>query len=186
MALTEGTNCGFVVTAPTADPGETGVAIANRRRAVKFTSPAGATTVTEMGWWCDNATNEADFDIGVYAHDAADDEPGARLHVSANNAKGTSGGVWKTVTGLSWSISENTTYWLAVQLDVGGVGTDTDRETNASYKHDYFLTGTSLPDPWGTSQYTAGQILAVYAVYTTAAAPTTGMMNTKTGYWGDL
>jgi hypothetical protein len=51
MALTLGTNCGFVLAAPTADPGGDASVIDNAAWAMKVVAPAGAVKVTEIGWW---------------------------------------------------------------------------------------------------------------------------------------
>ena len=36
----------------------------------KFTAPLDAKDLTSIGWYCDNATQEANFQVGLYAHDA--------------------------------------------------------------------------------------------------------------------
>ncbi len=71
MALVLGTNCGFVTVAPTSDPTGTINDVQNTfAYASKFTSPATAIKVTEIGWYCDNATQEANFEVGIYDHDS--------------------------------------------------------------------------------------------------------------------
>jgi hypothetical protein len=117
MALAYGTNCGFVTTAPTADPGGSAIDQDAFTNALKDTAPVGAITVTEIGWWCDNATEESNYEIGLYTHDAVNDRPGTLIagH-SHTNAKGTTSG-WKVASGLNITITAGTIYWLAVQLD---------------------------------------------------------------------
>ena len=166
-AITEGTNAGFVTTAPTGDPAGTGLRIDARAIATKHTSPVGATNVTEMGWWCDTTSEESNYEIGIYDHDATNNKPGNLLAgADTSNAKGTTSG-WKTATGLNISISPNTVYWLAVQLDDTVTLTNTDSNTDASYLRDIKETETALTDPWGTSDAQATRITAFYAVYTT-------------------
>src|SRR3990167_1833720 len=101
MALVIGTNCGFVTAAPTADPaGATGVGFDVQAIACRFTSPAGAVRIVEMGWYAGVATEEANFEVGVFAADGAvvPGEAGTRIHLNATNAKGTTEG-GKVVTG---------------------------------------------------------------------------------------
>ena len=115
MAIVLGTNCGFVTVSPTDDPEAAGNAISNTSKAVKGTVPAGMTKITEVGWWCANASQEINFEVGLYSHDAGNDKPDNRLYVDATNAKGTVGG-WKKVT-VDWDVTPETIYWIAVQVD---------------------------------------------------------------------
>jgi len=167
-ALVEGTNAGFVTVAPSADPGGASTTTADYIvRIGKFTSPAGATTITEIGWWCDNATEAANFEVGVYS-----DIVGTAdwlLWASRTNAKGTDAG-WKKATGLSIPINENTDYWLAFQLDNTATTTTVDYTTNASYTRDRLTSKITAPFNWGTGLQAEG-ILAIYAVYNTIGTP---------------
>jgi len=180
MALVEGTNCGFVTSAPSADPTASSNPIDNYARVSKFTSPAGAITVTEIGWWCDGATEEANFEVCIYDHDAGNDKAKDIVGVSRTNAKGTTSG-WKKATGLSISITGNTIYWIGVQLDDVATETRTNYDSQ-SYRWGVTASGaTTLPDPWdGSAESNA--LMAFYAIYTTTG--NVGMMTTKTGYWG--
>ncbi len=167
-AITEGTNAGFCAASPSVDPaGATGGAT-NVVYGSKFTSPAGATTVNEIGWWCDNATADVNYEVGIYTHDAGNNRPNVLLAgASQTNAKGTTAG-WKKSTGLSIAISGNTIYWIAMQLD-SGEATNMDRDNNGAYKRDYISPAATLPEPWGVSGGTQARINALYAVYTSAA-----------------
>ena len=163
MTLVEGINCGFVTEAPTEDPGGSDIPVDYLSRAFKIVAPEGAVKVTEIGWWCDNATEAADFDVGIYTHNIGDNEPEAVVGtISADNAKGTAAG-WKKVTGLNIPITAGTTYWLALQVD----NTSTTTYSNyASGVRDVHKTNrSSLPNPWGTSTAWGTAIIAFYAVY---------------------
>jgi len=160
MALTEGTNCGFVTTAPTADPTGTGTrTIDNYKRSTQDTTPSSPLTVTEVGWWCDNATDAGTFEMGIYTDSGG--APSDRLYVSTGNAKGTTAG-WKVISGLSWTLEASTTYWIALAL------TDTTTATNIDYgtgtQYAYQSGETTLPDPYGSTSYSSGQCLAIYAL----------------------
>ncbi|MCJ7805918.1 hypothetical protein MUP46_04735 [Patescibacteria group bacterium] len=183
MALVKGTNCGFVTTAPTADPAGTFLTIDTRAFGFKDVAPAGVVRVTEIGWWCDTASEAANFDVGIYSHDSGNNRPNALIGSASNNAKGTTAG-WKVVTGLDISITAGTTYWLGVQLDDTATPTGTDYANDAAEKQDRKTGQTSLPDPWGASSGTAAQLLAFYAVYETAAGGDEGKMTLNTGFWG--
>ncbi len=163
MALVKGTNCGFVTTAPTADPGGTNWVLDTYAYGFKDVAPAGAAKVTEIGWWCDNATEAADYDVGIYSHDAVNNRPNGLIGVARNNAKGTTSG-WKRVTGLNISISAATTYWIGVQLDNTATNTNYNYTGQAGEKDDWKTSQTSLPDPWGTSSGTGADLTAFYAV----------------------
>jgi hypothetical protein len=181
MALSVGTNCGFVSTAPTADPtgGITGAVDAAAFFA-KFTSPSDAVKITSIGWWCDTATEESNFEVGLYAADGAvvPGEAGTRLQINATNAKGTGSG-WKRVTGIDWTISGSTIYWLAFQLDNTATPTIGDFETIAGTAVDELGT-TALSDPAGGGAISNnGRTVALYAVYGTATNIKTYNTNPK-------
>ena len=168
MALVKGTNCGFVTIAPSSDPvGDGTEPVDGYSWAFKADTPANATKVTEIGWWCDNATEAADFEVGIYAHDAGDDEPGALL-ISSSVAKGTTAG-WKKKTGLNLSVDPSTTYWIAFQVDATATATDTDYTTDAGESRDWVNSTTNLPSPWGDSNASLGRLFAVYAVVETSS-----------------
>ena len=164
MALLAGTNCGFVTEAPVADPdGGIPWVLDNTSQAVKDTSPVGATKITEIGWWCDNATPDVNFKVGLYAHDVSLDKPAARLYVDATNAKGAGAG-WKTVA-VDWDIDPETIYWIAVQLDnTSTTNTDGAGVSGASRYSAVFAESTLL-NPWPSSSQ-GGNLLAFYALWT--------------------
>jgi len=164
MALVLGTSCGFVEEAPVDNPsGESGIAIDTQARAVRDTSPATATTVTEIGWYARGPTEEADFEGGIYT-DEENDEP-EDLVDKGSGVKGESGG-WYRITGLNIPISSNTVYWLAIQLDDTTVATAIDREISGGTAGARITSQTDLPADWGTSatKY-PGYLFAIYAVW---------------------
>lgn len=167
MAVVLGTNGGFVTAAPVDDPADSNLTFDSRSIAHRDSSAATASRVTEMGWYCDNATEAADFDMGIY--DDSSDEPNNRVHVDAGNAKGVGAG-WKTVVGLNWSISPSTAYWLAVQLDNTATATNTNMTSSGADKYVADFSETSLVDPWGAVDATYARVLAVYAVWEAASA----------------
>lgn len=164
MALVTGTNCGFVRTAPTADPaGGAPAGIDTWSVAIKATAPAGPSRIVEMGWWCDNATEAANYQLGLYS-DAGAGEPELRLQRTSDTAKGITAG-WKVVTGLDWRIEANTVYWLAVQLDDTATATNMDTETSGGPGGAILFTETELVADWGTSDFVdADNNGAIYAV----------------------
>lgn len=166
MSLILGTNCGLVTVAPTTDPAESGAVTDARSRAFRVTASADG-TITEIGWWCSNNTEAANYQLGVYAHDAGNDKPDALLATSGDIAKGTTGG-WKVATGFSLSITSGTTYWIALQLDNTATNTSVDRVATVGQEHhDSTTNSTSLVDPWGTSTASnQAYLVAIYALYT--------------------
>lgn len=173
MALSEGTNCGFVTDAPTSDPGETNLGADNVERAAKFTAPAGATAITEIGWWCDNSTEAANFQVGIYDHDATNNKPNNLLASSGDVAKGTTSG-WKKAT-VNQAITAGTVYWLAFQLDDTATGTSGNYSALTGGRRTGKVGATSLTNPWGDweSGYSAdNSTIAVYAKYITSSGLT--------------
>lgn len=167
MALVLGTNCGFVTVAPTDDPAAGGNVADAYSMVTRDTAPAGAIRITEIGWWCDNATEEANFEVGLYAADGAvvPGEAGTRLYVDDTNAKGTTAG-WKRVTGLNWTITAGTAYWIAVQLDDTATATIIDVELSGGGGIDYITSSTTLPNPFDGGAFTWSEGgFTIYAVY---------------------
>lgn len=149
MAVVTGVNSGFVTVAPVGDPAATNNPTDTDATAVKGTGPAGVNNITEIGWWCDNATQEANFEVGLYDHDVPTNKPGNLLFSDTVNAKGTGSG-WKVVSGLEWSIDAGTIYWIAIQLD----NTATTTQANFTAVGASVLTvidpaHTELTDPFG-------------------------------------
>jgi hypothetical protein len=172
MALTIGTNCGFVTVAPTADPVVTSRIVDTYALISKFTSPAGAVKITEIGWWCSAATEESNWEGGLYSANGAvvPGEAGTRLYVSATNAKGTTDG-WKKAT-VDWDISGSTDYWFGVQVDDTTTQTNIDYLTSGGAGYDQ-ISSAALPDPFGGGAiYDVDGYLAIYAVYETSTGAT--------------
>lgn len=174
MALVDGTNCGFVLSAPVADPAATSNQIDTKSQACKFVAPAGATKVVEMGWWCDNATEAATTELGIYDHNAGTNLPDNRLGV-ASFAKGTTAG-WKTAV-VDIDVVAGTTYWLAVQLDDTATNTNYNVVSNAAYKRSDKDSSTSLTNPWGAQTWGDAYLIGVYAVYTSGPDFTKASIN---------
>ena len=178
MALVLGTNCGFVTNAPTGDPAGNAYECDSIAWAGKDTAPVGAIKVTEIGWWCDTATEEANFEVGIYDHNVDDDEPEAVVgDLSQTNAKGTDAG-WKRVTGLNIPITASTIYWMAFQLDDTATKTRGDYGSLADSKFvERYPNVTSLLNPWETNYGSYDNLMpAIYAVYETVAQLTEGFL----------
>jgi len=163
MALVKGTSCGFVIAQPTANPNGTDNTFDTFARYLRDIAPAGATKITEIGWWCENISEESNFEVGLYDHNSGSNKPNNLIQVERTNAKGTAAG-WIRVS-VDWTITGGTTYWLAVQLN------DTATTTNSNYTSsagDYCYRNdpaTTLPNP--QTGGTRTEILyAIYAVYT--------------------
>jgi len=173
MALVVGTNCGFVTVAPSADPDNLqNTTLDNRRFAGKHTSPATATKITEIGWWCNNATPESNFEVGIYAHGSG--YPGAVVgSLYQTNAKGTTSG-WKKVT-VDITIEPETIYWIAVQLDNTATTTIDALYGIGLGRTSYVVPATNLPASWGVPTDTISDyIIGIYAVWEAGAAGWTG------------
>jgi len=174
MTIVKGINAGFVKISPTADPSGSASNTDNYADGIRDVAPAGAVRVTEIGWWCDNATIETNYEVGIYSHDAINNKPDQLMGVSRTNAKGTGSG-WKKVTGLNISISAGTIYWIVIQID-----STQPTNTNGNYTvsaGDYVvdvIDATTLPDPWSGEDSIEGYYYARYAVYDTTHLQTSG------------
>ena len=176
MALVLGTNCGFVTEAPTADPAGGNWATADAYAyALKHTAPVGAVKIVEIGWWADTATDEVNFEVGIYSHDSGNDEPDAVVgSLSQTNAKGTTAG-WKRVTGLNIEITAETIYWIATQCD------NTPTTTYANLAHGdagglKYKSASTLDSNWGVSN-NLNYISSIYAVWEAVATGTNTQIN---------
>lgn len=158
MALVLGTSCGFVTTAPTVNPEGIAALVDTEAIAFKDTAPANIDTVTEIGWYCDNATEAADFDVGIYTNGGA-----VVGTLSKDNAKGTTAG-WKVITGLNIPVTPGTIYWMAMQVDNTSTQTDMNWSVVSGKTYHNKISQTSLPNPWGSTTSTkTGRVLGVYA-----------------------
>lgn len=147
MAIEIGVNSGFVTVVPTTNPSSNGFLISNRAKVTKDTSPTGSVKITEIGWYCSNETEEANFEVGLYAADGVTvpDEAGTLLFSNTLNAKGTTSG-WKSVS-VDWNISGDTEYWIGVSLDETSSNTFT-RTLNSVGSGIDGITSTFLPNPY--------------------------------------
>ena len=187
MALVLGTNCGFVTEAPTGDlSSSSSFSYANNKAYVsKYTSPIGITKITEMGWWCDDAFTDGNFEVGLYAADGAGGIAGTRLYVDDTNAKGADAG-WKTVT-VDWEVEEETPYWLGFQFSSSSGSTSILFSTSGGEGIDYLSSVTSLSNPFGGGTlYDADGFISVYAVYEAAAPAGTNQWINVDDAWRQL
>lgn len=172
MAITIGTNSGICSSAPADDPAATNDTQDDRCAAQRI-EPDSAGTITEIGWYCDNATEEANWEAGVYDHDGVNSRPGNLLDGAAlTNAKGTGSG-WKRATGLSIDIPSAGSYWIAIQLDNTATTTNSNRGSVSGYTFRY-KTGSplTLPDPWGADSNLSNVASALYCLFTPSGETT--------------
>ena len=173
MAVVVGTNSGFVTTAPTADPSGFDQTAKFKANACKFVAPVGITEITELGWYCGQADTAENTQIGVYSHDSGNNRPGTQLYSSGDFTTTAVG--WLRKSGLTIAVTEETTYWLAVQVDnpAGENFINIDFSVDVAEKRDFKNSQASLPSPWGASDNTTGGILAIYALWEGVAGTNT-------------
>jgi hypothetical protein len=171
MALQLGVSSGFVTTAPTADPtGSATTTIDGSSVVTKDTSPAGAVKITEIGWYR-NGTNTANFEIALYANTSG--VAAARLYVDDTNSSSTDGWI---KTSVDWAISENTAYWLAVQMDAHAGNSTIDREDSGGAGIDVRTSQSTLNDPYGGGAVSDAD--GIYAIYALVSSKPTVALNT--------
>ena len=169
MGLVEGTNCGFCTSAPSADPeGANSTYVDNSPRSCKFTSPADAVTIIEMGWYNNNGSeNGCVFEIGIY-----DDDNGPGSLLESDTGTLTTSVGWYKVDGLNWSISSSTTYWFAVVCEDTATRTDTDFDSDTGNYLKRNQLQETLPATWSTLDQDVNFFGAFYAIYSTGGTNT--------------
>jgi hypothetical protein len=172
MGVELGVNAGFIEEAPTEDPGGAGTTIDYSVRALKDVAPAGATKIVEIGWYCDDATEESDFDVALYSHDSGNDKPLNEVYSQLANAKGTDAG-WKKVA-VDWAIVEGVTYWMAVHLKNTATTTEI-VYSNATVRYSTHTNVIAIPNPWWADSVEAEtRVYAIYCVYEVGGGPPVG------------
>lgn len=160
VAIQHGVNAGFVTTPPTADPGGQAGVADGAAGALRDIAPAYSARLVSAGWWCDNASEAANWELALGVDATARDEPNAQLAISAVNAKGLTAG-WQS-TPLEVRLLPSTPYWLELQLD----DTATPTNIDVSFASGNWATRSAvsaLPSPWGTSSTkSAGIVGAIY------------------------
>jgi len=176
MAVTVGTSAGFVSSRPVNDPTNSlHAAIGGYQLAGKFTSPATPFTVTELGWWQENSSNQAlDYTLAIYTNNAAgdsgngipDDLVGSQ--VSGTLTANTVG--WNYVATNITGLSTSTVYWIAIGCESGTANYG--YESTGSRRH--YDTAAAAPnfleDPWNGANAGADRLIAIYALYEDATS----------------
>jgi len=163
-ALVVGTSCGLVATAPTGDPeGGLSFTMDYYCRGLKIT-PSANRTITEIGWYSNQTSEEANFEVAIYSHNAGDDVPDASISKDQTNAKGTGAG-WKVVTGLEIELTASTVYWIVIQCDATTTDTYIDGESIVGQRGAYDASEAQLQDPWNQTSAAANIAYAIYALY---------------------
>lgn len=165
MALTEGTNQGFVTTTPSTDPAASnGLTMQRLTRCSRFQAPANG-NVSEIGLFCSTVFSTS-VEFGIYSDDSG--EPGDLLE--SNTASKAAGEEWKTITGFNTDIVSGNWYWLAA-VDRNGVpfGYSCDYTTPGTSRYEQSVS--SLEDPWETgTDNTSNSFMGIYAKYTESGA----------------
>jgi hypothetical protein len=170
VALALGTNSGFVTSAPSADPAESGTTIDGSSVVTKHTSPANAVKITSIGWYRASGTNTANWEIALYADTAG--VAAARLFADQTNSTASNG--WLT-TAVDWDISPSTAYWLGLQMDAHSGSSTVDGAASGGAGSDVLTSQTALNDPYGGGAVAdADGMYAVYALVAPISAAVTG------------
>ena len=182
MAITLGTNSGFVKISPTTDPKGTAFSIDNVAMALIDTTPIGNFTyrINEIGWWNGNNNQDVNFEVGIYADSGG--SPGDLLYVDRTNAKGVDIG-WIKSTPLNFDLEGNTLYWITVQLDDTTNPTSTDRELSGGngWKSDVLVS--TMPEPFVVGSLDSDGKMSIYARYEEILKPgTSGSRTIATNY----
>jgi hypothetical protein len=170
MALALGTNSGFVTSAPSADPAETGTTIDGSSVVTKDTSPANAVKITSIGWYRASGTNTANWEIALYSDVAG--VASARLFADQTNSTSSNG--WLT-TAVDWDITPSTAYWLGLQMDAHSGSSSVDGAASGGAGSDVLTSQTTLNDPYGGGAVADSDgMYAIYALVAPISAAITG------------
>ncbi len=169
MAIVIGTNSGFVTAAPTGDPGAPGATFDNQANSTNDTSPSGTNIITEVGFYTETDVAALNWSVGLYANSAG--APTTRLFTQTGVMS--TGVGWKAITGLNWSLSASTNYWIGVWVEATTPDTIGQQSTSGGTGFTFLASQTSLPDPYGTPTGTDSDgKMAIYAVYAAPSGPT--------------
>jgi uncharacterized repeat protein (TIGR02543 family) len=153
-----GINAGFVASRPAANLSANVIDSDSFAQTGKFTAPAGAVLLSEVGFYVDNTPGSGNFRVGVYADSSG--SPGTLLASGAATAVAQG---WNHAA-VSCSLTPGTVYHLAVQLDSGPVMNTA--YTDSTTADNAFKSGqVSLPDPFGTPSFTLSRTPAIYGLY---------------------
>lgn len=158
MALVLHNNVGFVTTAPTEDPAGTNTTIDGSSVVVKDISPPGSVKIIQIGWYRGQGNNAANFEVALYSESGG--VANGRLFVDNTNSSTVTG--WITVD-VDWTISENTLYWLAVQMDAHSGSSSIDSATSEGSGSDILTSQTTLNSPYGGGAVADSD--GMYAIY---------------------
>lgn len=177
MVVTLGTSAGFCLASPSADPdGTNDNTLDGNKISMRFQAPADAVKITEIGWWCEADPESADYDVGLYDHDAVNDTPGLIL-VKADDIT-IDGPGWKKLTGLNIEVTGNTYYWVATSIPNTTEVTQGNYELEESNRYVAGLVG-DLPADWDGENVDSNNVtlFSFYMVYETAAVGTNMQVN---------
>lgn len=183
MALVNGTNFGFVTTAPVDDPGGSLLQYDNYAYYVRATAPADG-IVTEIGMWTNTIIANAPADVALY--DDNSDTPNNLVGSVTETTVGAAANNWLRVSGLEINITKSTVYWIAFQVDNVPSSKYSDGTTDAAEKYYYDSGSVGLVEP-AITDGSYGRSFAIYALYSPIggpAAPVRGFMTTNTKFWG--
>jgi hypothetical protein len=166
MAVVIGTNAGFVLSRPSADPEANVIDADSFTQAGEFTAPAGAVALTEIGFYVDNTPTAGNYRVGIYADSSGD--PGDLL-ASAAAAAVAQG--WNYAA-VDCELTPATVYHLAVQLDAPYV-INTEYADSAMADNAFRSGQSSLADPFGSPSFTFSRTPCIYGLYEAEPVPIT-------------
>lgn len=170
MGLIVGTNCGFVLAAPTADPTGTNRIIDGLGDWWKVTAPNDLSKITEMGWYCGaNSGTAGNFELGVYAHNSGTDLPTTKIFSIGPTSGGTTTGWKPIITDQDMSAYAGQVLWLALQMDAVTGNTYVDYDSGVAGQRRSYQSGISTLPATHSSTGTTISPIAVYALYTSSA-----------------
>lgn len=173
MAVTIGTNAGFVSSAPSANPGGLGYPVNDDVVATKDTSPSGSNVVTQLGWYQSRGagSDATSYNMGIYSHDAANNRPNVLITTQSSGASIIDDTeAWYTYSGLNIAIVAATIYWIAFGIDWTGSNNNFDYGAASSGAYAVKANvGPILPEPFGAPDASDTRAAAIYALYEAAA-----------------
>lgn len=167
MALVLGSNCGFVTTAPDADPLDNAYPLDDRAKVFQTTSVTDG-TISEVGMWI-NTISSPDpnvIQLGIYDDNSGEPNNLMESHTVSVNS-GLDGPSWVKSSEFSTSVSSGTNYWIGAATS-GLISVD----FAITYTGRWNDSTDGLFDPWDTvGDSDSTSLFSVYALY--SAGPST-------------
>lgn len=160
-AVVLGTNAGFVTEAPTGNL-IGGTQIDKHTQGHFDTAPSDG-TVSEIGFWVDSLTENAEAQVGLYADNS--NNPGSLIWNSSIEVMTSGTDFWYSFEVPDIEISNGVKYWIMVFVNDTSTTSYTDIDALPGHKFGYFTDVDGITDPFEGFGWSGEYVASFYAVY---------------------